>query len=171
MLLRNRETGDIITHDSFRSLNSTTSFPEVLSVDILSDFGYDPVLEGAQPTVTENQYVRSAGVEQDTKGNWVTKYEAVDFSPEEIAASQEQKRQSMIVSPFQAKAALLQAGLLTQVEALINDPASDPLVKLAWNNALEYKRLSSTIVSLAEQLNLSDEQLDELFTNAANITA
>lgn len=171
MLLRNRETGDIITHDDFRALNSTTSFPEVLTIEILNDFGYDPVLEGAQPTTTENQYIRFAGVEQDAKGNWVTKYEAVDFSPEEIATRQEQKRQSMVVSPFQAKAALLAADLLDDVEAVINDPASDPLVKLAWNNALEYKRLSPMIVSLAEQLNLSDEQLDNLFTEAAKITA
>lgn len=80
-------------------------------------------------------------------------------------------RERMIVSPFQAKAALLQAGLLDQVTALINDPTTDPVIPLAWNNVTEFKRTSTMIASLASKLNLSDTQLDNLFTAAAKITA
>lgn len=171
MSFRIRETGQVITEGEFRSLHNNVSFPAVLTPEILNDFGVDPIMEGAQPTVTENQYVRSAGIEQDSNGNWVTKYESVDYTPEEIAARLEARRQGMIVSAFQAKAALLQAGLLSQVETLVSDPATDPLVKLAWNSATEWRRLSPMVASLATQLNLSDTQLDDLFANASLIAA
>lgn len=74
-----------------------------------------------------------------------------------------------VVSRFQAKAALLQAGLLTQVESLIASPSTDPLVKLAWSEAVEFYRTSPTILSLAEMLDLSEEDLDELFIQAAQV--
>ena len=131
---------------------------------------------------------RSDGVVQDANGNWVENWvTAPMFSEytdsegvvhtvaEQQAAFTANKlntmRQGMVVSPFQAKAALLQAGLLDQIETVVNDPATDPLVKLAWNNATEYKRTSPMIAALAAQLNLSGTQLDDLFTNAAQIVA
>lgn len=75
-----------------------------------------------------------------------------------------------VVSRFQAKAALLQAGLLSRVEAFINDPATDPLAKLAWGEAIEFYRQSPTILSMAAALSLTPQQLDELFTQAASIS-
>lgn len=187
-MFRIRNTGQVISEGEFRSLHSGTSFPAVLTPEILNDFGVDPVLRAPQPTPGEFEVVRMDGVVQDANGNWVENWvtapmfveyidpEGVVHTVEEQQTSYtnrnlEQRRQTMVVSPFQAKAALLQAGLLDQVETVINDPATDPLVKLAWNNATEYKRLSPMIVALAAQLNLTDTQLDELFTNAANIVA
>ena len=82
-----------------------------------------------------------------------------------------QRRQTMNVTPFQAKAALLQAALLDDVEALISDPAADPLVKLAWTNALEYRRLSPMVEGIKTALGWTDEQLDSLFEQAALISA
>lgn len=75
-----------------------------------------------------------------------------------------------VVSRFQAKAALLQAGLLNQVETFINGPATDPLAKLAWAEAVEFYRQSPTILSMAAALSLTPQQLDELFTQAASIS-
>lgn len=76
-----------------------------------------------------------------------------------------------IVSRFQAKAALLSAGLLSQVEALITDPATDAMTKLAWDEAIEFNRNSPTVLGLAQALGLSNQQLDDLFIAAAQINA
>lgn len=73
------------------------------------------------------------------------------------------------VTPFQAKAALLQAGLLGQAEGLVS--AAGGVTKLAWDEALEFKRTSPTLLALAEGLGLSPEALDELFRTASRIEA
>lgn len=78
---------------------------------------------------------------------------------------------NLIVSRFQAKAALLQAGLLGDVEALIADPATDPLTKLAWQEAIEFRRQSPALLGVATALGWTDEQLDALFVSASQIEA
>ncbi|MGI2326150.1 MULTISPECIES: hypothetical protein [unclassified Methylococcus] len=75
------------------------------------------------------------------------------------------------VSRFQAKAALSNAGLLEQVDALMSDPATDPIARLAWLDAQEFHRTSPTVVVMAQALGLDAAALDELFTTAASIIA
>lgn len=74
------------------------------------------------------------------------------------------------VSPYQAKAALLDAGLLDDVLTLVNDPAADPKVVLAWNNALSFERASPMVAGIAAALTWTEEQLDALFEAAAQIS-
>ena len=171
MRLRIRDTGAVVYQDEFRALHPNTSFPLVLTADLLNDFGADPVLEGPQPSLTAGQYARYDGVIEDANGNWMTSYVAVDYTAEELAAKTEQWRQSAVVTPFQGKAALFQAGLLDDVESLISDASTDTITKLAWANALEWKRLSPMIVSLATALSLTDEQVDTLFKEASSVEA
>lgn len=76
-----------------------------------------------------------------------------------------------IVSRFQAKAALLNAGLLSQVEELVAHPDTDVLVKLAWAEATPFERNSPTVSWLASALGLTDQQVDDLFIAAAQINA
>ena len=73
----------------------------------------------------------------------------------------------LVVTPFQAKAALYQAGLLSTVETHIEN--SEPLIQMAWNEALEFKRYSPAILNLASSLGWSEQQLDDLFINAYSI--
>ena len=80
-------------------------------------------------------------------------------------------RERMIVSPFQARSALKQAGLLGQVEQLMGAPETEDTTRLAWQMATEFRRLSPTIDAIAQRINLSDEQLDDLFAAAAKIIA
>ena len=87
-------------------------------------------------------------------------------TPEEILAAE---RAGMIVSRFQAKAALLQAGLLDAVNAALAE--ADPVAQLAWAEAVEFRRTSPTIVALGAAIGLTDEQLDDLFRAAAEIEA
>ena len=80
-------------------------------------------------------------------------------------------RASMVISPFQARAALSAAGLLSQVEAMMANPDTPDLVRLAWQHAQEFRRTSPTLLVLSSQLGLDDAALDELFATAAGITA
>lgn len=76
-----------------------------------------------------------------------------------------------VISPFQGKAALLQSGLLAQVEAYMADPTTPEVTKLAWTEATEFRRTSPTVTSLGALLGLGDAQLDDLFIQAAQIVA
>lgn len=76
-----------------------------------------------------------------------------------------------IVSPYQARAALADIGLLDDVEALMANPATPKKAKLAWTHAQEFRRDSPTVLAMSAQLGLTEEQLDALFIAAAQITA
>lgn len=73
MLVRNRNTTDVMTEGEFRAAHSNTSFPRVIPPELLDAFGFDPVLEGAQPTGEPWQYPVRDGVEE-IEGQWFTKY-------------------------------------------------------------------------------------------------
>jgi hypothetical protein len=81
MLIRIRSTGATMYESEFRSINSNTSFPPQISVEILNEFGADPVLNGAQPTPTFYQVVVQDGVEE-VGGQWFTKFICVDMDQE-----------------------------------------------------------------------------------------
>lgn len=81
----------------------------------------------------------------------------------------EAQRAQMVVSRFQAKAALAAAGLLTQAETVV--AAADATTQLAWAEVIEFRRNSPTIAALKSAMSLSDEQLDALFVAAAAIEA
>lgn len=78
-------------------------------------------------------------------------------------------REMATVSAFQIKALFLQAGYWDDVRAYLAD--ADPVTQLAWDTAQEFQRLSLTILEIAEVLEISDEQLDDLFRFAATIKA
>ncbi|MEQ7870756.1 hypothetical protein V6R97_08890 [Chromohalobacter salexigens] len=80
-------------------------------------------------------------------------------------------RKATVVSAFQARAALTQAGYMDDVKAHMADPATDSFTVLAWESATEVRRNSPTVKELAGFLGLSDEQVDDLFRFALTIYA
>lgn len=168
MRLRIRDTGAVMYDDEFRRMYPDTSFPQVLTVELLNDYGADPVFEGPQPPLTENQWSKYDGVEQ-IDGKWYTKYIAVDYTPEEIAQRLEQWRQSTSCTPFQGRMALVDAGLLAQAQAAVD--ASDEKTKVAWEYALVWNRTSPMIETLGASLGLTDVAIDDLFKSAQKIQA
>ncbi len=91
MELRNRTTGLVITEDEFRRSNPNTSFPPQITASIIDDFGYDPVLEGPQPTLTTPyQFAQRDGVEE-INGRWFTKYIAAEPGDEGKTRMDEQQ--------------------------------------------------------------------------------
>lgn len=73
------------------------------------------------------------------------------------------------VTRFQARAALIEAGLLDQIEAAV--AAADPLTREAWASSTAFERSSPTIAALAAALGLTGADLDALFRRAAQIRA
>ena len=75
------------------------------------------------------------------------------------------------VTRFQALAALHVAGYLPAVQAVMAAPETPVLAKLAWENALSFERNSPLLTSLAPTLGMTPQDLDALFTAAAQIEA
>lgn len=75
------------------------------------------------------------------------------------------------VTAFQAKAALLHADLLDNVEAMMTNPATPRIVKLAWDEALNFERQSPTVAAMASTLGLTDAEVDSLFLYAAEVVS
>jgi hypothetical protein len=71
------------------------------------------------------------------------------------------------VTPRQARLALLQAGLLDQVQAAVD--AAGGATKITWEYALEIKRTDPMITAIGSALNLTPEQIDNLFQLAATL--
>jgi hypothetical protein len=88
---------------------------------------------------------------------------------EATAEAEEAARVPDSVTPFQAKAALLNAGLLDAVLAAI--AAAPRITQLAWAEATEFRRTSPTVLMLAGALGLTSTQLDDLFKAAKGIEA
>lgn len=74
-----------------------------------------------------------------------------------------------VVSRLQARLALLGAGLLQAVEDHIA-AAEDPRLSMIWAEATEWRRDSPTIAAIGAALEMSEEQIDELFRAAGSIT-
>jgi hypothetical protein len=73
------------------------------------------------------------------------------------------------VTPYQARVALLGAGLLDTVNALMAHEDTPPAAKLAWEYATYIERTSPFIQALAPALGLTEQQIDELFIAAYGI--
>jgi hypothetical protein len=73
----------------------------------------------------------------------------------------------MQVTPVQGRIALFNAGLLDQVQAAVN--AAGGATAIWWEYALIWERSNPLLQSLGKALNLTDAQIDDLFTVASNI--
>lgn len=72
-----------------------------------------------------------------------------------------------VVTMRQAKLALFQQGLLGSVNSAIEQ--ANEAAKIEWQYATEVKRNNTLVQEIAVQLNLTEQQLDELFTLASTL--
>ena len=77
-------------------------------------------------------------------------------------------REKMKVTRYQAKAVLMHAGLLEVVEQAIA-ATDDPLMTLAWEEA-SFDRMSPLIAEMKTVIGLTEEQVDDLFRAASEVT-
>lgn len=76
-----------------------------------------------------------------------------------------------VVTMRQARLALLQAGLLSQVDTAIDDlPEPDKsAARIEWEYSQEVQRDKPFVAMLAPALGLTEEALDDLFRHAATL--
>lgn len=110
--------------------------------------------------------IRIGDTEKDANSSELEEIAAVQAS---LIPTTEKIRAEMVVSRFQAKAALAGAGLLTAAETAVAD--ADATAQLAWSEAVEFQRNSPTIAALAGLVGLDDDALDALFIAANQIKA
>lgn len=80
-------------------------------------------------------------------------------------------REGAEVSMYQCRAALLLTDMLETVESYLSSDEADALDKLAWATARTVRRMSPTMLGVAALLELTEEELDDLFRFAATIEA
>lgn len=95
--------------------------------------------------------------------------EIVPLTEEEIFELQTRPQPDPVVpfsiTPRQARLLLLQQNLLADVETLIAQ--QDEATKITWQYALEFRRDDPLLNQLAQNLNLTQEQLDQFFIEAS----
>lgn len=88
----------------------------------------------------------------------------------EIIAERDRLRaapQVFVVTPRQARLALLRAGLLDNVETNVN--GAGPATKIAWDFAKEIRSNDPIVSTLLATLNLTQDQITALFLQASEI--
>jgi len=73
------------------------------------------------------------------------------------------------VTRFQGMAAMLQLGLLDDVEAYMALESTPVIIKLAWRTVSDFERNSSMVLQAQKDLGLTDKQVDDLFIVGASI--
>lgn len=75
------------------------------------------------------------------------------------------------VTAAQGGIALIQAGLMNAVQAVVDAPETPPEVRWAWAHATTWDRSSPALAYLANAAGITQEQMDALFIAAAGIVA
>ena len=90
--------------------------------------------------------------------DWVASYVPPDPEPVQVP---------QVVTIRQAKLALLQAGLLDDVDAAVAQ--ADRATQIEWEYATEVRRYWPTLLTLQTALGLTEQQVNDLFISAALI--
>lgn len=77
-----------------------------------------------------------------------------------------------VVTARQAWQALIMAGLIDHVQPAIDaiaDPVQRRLLDAEWNKSQEFHRTRPALIALATAIGLTSQDLDDLFTQAAQL--
>ncbi len=164
MFIRLSDNAYPISEQQIRAANPSTTFP----VPFKPTSAYAPVLKSPLPEYNpQTQWVREA--QPVLLGqNWIQQWQVVNYTPEELAALP-QPSVPYEVTMRQARLALLEAGLLSEIEPAINalpSPQKEQAL-IEWEYSSTVQRQNGFVSSLASALNLSGAQLDALFIAAA----
>ena len=168
----NTDTKQPMDEGAIRAAHPLTVFPW----PFVPPDGYDSVIDDEAPDhdpVTE-QLV--CGEPAQVDGQWRRSITVQPLPPEVVADNLERARLArvpQVVSRAQGKVALIKAGLWAQVLALvaaIPDPVERAVAEVTLHDTQEWRRDSAFLAQAAQALDLTEQQLDELFVTAAEVT-
>jgi len=87
--------------------------------------------------------------------------EMPSYNPDDRAL--EKARESASLSRADFKLGLLEMGELDNVQALMDDPSTEPRIKIMYEDSGRFERMHPDLMQLAEVMGYTEEQLDELF--------
>jgi len=156
-----------LTLRKVKRLLPNVALPENPDEATLNALGFATVQPTERPVgdvVTEGQ------PEKQADGTWQQTWNVREFTPEEI----EQQRLASVpqsITPRQARLALLNAGLLSQVDPAIESlesPAKEQ-AQIEWEYATSIERESEWINQLGSALGLDSAGIDDLFVQASKL--
>lgn len=149
MLYVEIETNKVISLQEIKNLNPDKS----ISPDSdLTGLGYKKLIESSAPFQEGFYAVEVAPV--DFVQTW-------ELKPLEVQVP-------FSITPLQAKLQLLEMELLDDVENMV---ALDKKISIYWNNAQSIERRSPVLIEMANLLNLSEDQVDQMFIAGSKIQA
>lgn len=155
------------TIGQLRSDNPNTSFPASPSNDLLAGYSVYPLNATPQPLFDPltQKVVETAPTQLD--GAWVQTWSVVAMTSDEIDAM----RATMEVSMRQARLALLQEGLLSQIEAAIAalPDGQREQAQIEWDYGSNVQRISPWVVQLTAALGMTPAEADQLFALAGSL--
>lgn len=157
------------TLTDMRRDNPNIGFAPIITDDVAAKYNTFPVENSPQPSFNSDTEYLVRATPVFNAGSWIERWEVEQYTSEELATRLMLWRQNATCTPFQGRMALADAGLLSGVEAAVAQ--ADEKTKVAWEYALEWKRMSPLIATLATALNITDEQIDTLFKEAASVIA
>lgn len=147
-----------------RTEQPNTSFPSDWSGGVVNGMEYARVLPVDVPQVPHTQNY-AEGTPALIDGVWTQIWIVSDATPEQIVDRLTEQRQRMVVTPLQIRRALLQQGLLDEVQAFVE--AADLETRLSWEYAVQIDRNNALIAAAAQSIGATDEDTDNLFRLAA----
>ncbi|MEY2909073.1 MAG: hypothetical protein RLZZ602_1596 [Pseudomonadota bacterium] len=158
-----------ITHSDIRRANPDVSMPRNLSDELIAELGYEVVYLTDRPVADVVEELPPAYNAETQR--WEQQWSAREFTQQEIEDNLSARRAGMIVTPRQARLALLQAGQLANIDAAIEalDEPTKSAVKIEWEYAVQIERMSPWVQAMTLALGMTDEEVDQLFETAAQI--
>jgi len=156
---------------ALRQDNPNTSFPDGMTAEQYAEWDMVPVMVDPEPEFDGVYKELEAVGPTLVDGVWTQGWSVVDRDPEDVQETIEARRQGMRCSMRQARLALAEQGLLSQVQdaiSLIPEPDKTK-VEIEWEYASTIDRNSSWVSVLQPALGLSDEQVDSLFKTAISL--
>lgn len=140
MLVRVRDTGEVMYLPQWEQTFQETSFPNPIPTETINEFGADVVLDGPYPTAGTYQYVISGPV-VEIDGQWYTSFEVIDMDAEQIKA----KNAELAASNKTKATTLLQQTDWTAIPDVADPEKSNPYLV----NQAEFVAYRSTIRGIA----------------------
>jgi hypothetical protein len=153
---------------TIKAANPEISFPEPFELPA----DYAPVFHSPLPVYDEATQRLEEGQPALVNGNWMQQWNVVNLTQEEIDAKiAEETVVPLEVTMRQARLALLADGKLGDVQSVI-DSLSSPqreMAQIEWDYSSTVKRSNRFVALIGQALGYSEEDLDNLFIDAAKL--
>ena len=178
MKYRNQD-GSLATKSELKAQNTNTSLPKVWTANTLESLGVDPVLASPKPDVVGDYEVVVADGAVKDGDKWVeawkvqpmftaTKEATVEQQIAEYDANKLQKRrEGMSVSNVDLRLAMNEEGVYGSVEGAMAKSTNTTELEIQWNFSSTISRLDPWVIEITSALDMTEDQVDALFSKAA----